>query len=172
MSSRKRAALAVAVVGVLVAGFGPDARAQDAPKTTGEKIKEGFSGAASAVGSAGRKVADSVKATFARTKDSVHNMGVEARVYGRLHWDKALGGSDITLETHKDGTLVLHGVVPSAEAKIKAVLLASETIGVNKVDDLLTVGTPTTIETETTIVTPGSPTTTETSKKTVVRPKP
>ena len=92
MSSRKRAALAVAVVGVLVAGFGSGARAQDAPKTTGEKIKEGFSGAASAVGSAGRKVADSVKATFARTKDSVHNMGVEARVYGRLHWDKALSG--------------------------------------------------------------------------------
>lgn len=158
----------------LAVGLESAARAQEPARTTGERLKDDIRDAAGAVGRAGRGVADSVRAGFVRTKDLVHNMNVEARVYGRLHWDKGLEGSEITLDRRKDGTIVMHGVVPTAEAKVRAIALANETLGVTKVDDQLAVGTATTtkttIETKKITITPGG---TETSKTTdVVRPKP
>ncbi len=47
-------------------------------------------------------------------------MGVQARVYSRLHWDKDLNDSTIELE-FKDGVAILHGTVKSLVAKAKAV---------------------------------------------------
>jgi osmotically-inducible protein OsmY len=70
-------------------------------------------------------------------------MGVEARVYGRLHWDKALYDAKIDLEARKDGVLTLRGTVPDAAARAKAVALARETVGVTEVIDQLTLGTTT-----------------------------
>jgi osmotically-inducible protein OsmY len=65
-------------------------------------------------------------------------MGVAARVYGRLHWDKALNSSTLHVKV-EEGVATLSGSVPTAEAKAKAVTLAAETVGVSKVVDELTI---------------------------------
>ena len=76
--------------------------------------------------------------SFHKTRESVQGMGIMARVYGRLHWDKALYSSSLTVRV-EEGAIVLRGAVPNAAAKVKAVALAADTVGVNKVVDELTV---------------------------------
>ncbi len=93
----------------------------------GRKIKRGLS-----------RAEDAVREGFHKTRESVHSMGVAARVYGRLHWDKALQSSTLNVKV-EGGVATLTGSVPSAEARAKAVTLAAETVGVNKVVDELTV---------------------------------
>lgn len=80
-----------------------------------------------------------VQQRFARAKTEVVAMGVESRVYSRLHWDKPLAGSDLAVEVAEDGSAVLSGTVPTAEARARAVALATETVGVSRVVDHLTV---------------------------------
>ncbi len=93
----------------------------------GQKVKRGFS-----------RAEDAVRDSFQKTRESVKSMGVAARVYGRLHWDKALQSSDLNVKV-ADGVATLSGSVPTATAKAKAVTLASETVGVTRVVDELTV---------------------------------
>ena len=66
-------------------------------------------------------------------------MGVESRVYSRLHWDKALNDATIELVMSQNGVITLNGSVASARAKAKAVELAEETMGVTEVIDQLAV---------------------------------
>src|SRR5258708_25107986 len=58
------------------------------------------------------ELGDAVKKRFEVVKNDVQNMGVQSRVYSRLHWDKAL--SPYRLEAHmlRDGGVPLRGVVP------------------------------------------------------------
>ncbi len=93
----------------------------------GRKIKKGL-----------EKAEDTVREQFHRTRESVHGMGMVARVYGRLHWDKALHSSALTIRV-ENGAVVLRGAVPTLAAKAKAVDLAAETVGVTQVIDELTV---------------------------------
>jgi hyperosmotically inducible periplasmic protein len=127
---------AVIALAIGVAWWGGVGRAQQqgAGEKAGEKLDE-----------VGRKLKrgidkaeDAVREGFRKTRDSVHSMGVQARVYGRLHWDKALHSSDLHVKI-EEGVATLSGSVPTAEAKTKAVLLAAETVGVTKVVDELTV---------------------------------
>ena len=76
-----------------------------------------------------------------RARRSVDDLGVEARVYGRLHWDKALNEAEIVVEVQNGGVVVLHGAVLDEEARDKAVALAVETVGVERVIDMLTPAT-------------------------------
>jgi osmotically-inducible protein OsmY len=73
-------------------------------------------------------------------------MGIEGRVYARLHWDKNLAGSKIELAAPKPGVIALNGTVGDAKAKAKAVELTTDTVGVTEVMDNLTIvpteGTP------------------------------
>ena len=62
-------------------------------------------------------------------------MEVSARVYGRLHWDKALNGSKVDIEVTEGGHTTLTGVVADAKAKAKAVELTRDTVGVTQVVD-------------------------------------
>ena len=94
----------------------------------GRKLKKGLD-----------KAEDAVRESFHKTRDAVHSMGVAARVYGRLHWDKALHSSETLHVKVEDGVATLTGSVPTAEAKTKAVTLAAETVGVKKVIDELTI---------------------------------
>ena len=80
-------------------------------------------------------------------------MGVESRIYGRLHWDKALTNAPIQLEVQPGGVAVLTGSVPDATAKVKAETLAADTVGVTKVVNQLAVATPS----ATTTITPRHP---------------
>jgi osmotically-inducible protein OsmY len=84
------------------------------------------------------KAEDAVREGFHKTRESVHSMGVAARVYGRLHWDKSLHSSTLNIKV-EEGVVTLTGSVPTAEAKTKAVNLAADTVGVTKVVDELTV---------------------------------
>jgi len=65
-------------------------------------------------------------------------MGVQTRVYSRLHWDKNLGDARIDIEV-KNGTAILRGAVKTLQAKTRALELARDTIGVARVDDHLTI---------------------------------
>lgn len=81
---------------------------------------------------------DTIRGQFERVRSSVHNMDVASRVYGRIHWDKTLTTSNIDLDV-KNGVATLKGAVPDAKAKLKAVELAEETVGISKVVDQLTI---------------------------------
>jgi hyperosmotically inducible periplasmic protein len=76
---------------------------------------------------------------WAEVRSSVDRMGLEARVYARLHWDKALEGSTLEIRAAEGRVVTLHGSVPSEAAREKAVQLASDTVGVTRVIDELTV---------------------------------
>ena len=86
-----------------------------------------------------RKAGDAAKEQFSKAKTAVNNMGVESRVYGRLHWDKALNAASIELAATDDGVITLDGTVADAKAKAKAVELARDTVGVTKVVDHLAI---------------------------------
>jgi osmotically-inducible protein OsmY len=136
---RKACGIAVAIgLGLGVAWWGGVGRAQQegAGQKAGEKLDE-----------VGRKIKrglnkaeEAVRESFHKTRESVHSMGVAARVYGRLHWDKALQSSTLNVKV-EEGVATLTGSVPTAEARTKAVNLAADTVGVNKVVDELTVTT-------------------------------
>lgn len=91
----------------------------------------------------GPTIVQGVREQLNRARGSVHAMSVQSRIYSRLHWDKALNGSDLILEVDRDGIATLRGAVPTAPAKLRAVQLTSETVGVNRVVDGLTVLPPT-----------------------------
>jgi hypothetical protein len=112
-------------------------RAAEKLDAAGRQIREGFE---RGFGTA----RDAVREQFARTRDKVNDMNVEARVYGRLHWDKLLTTSVLELTVEARGIVTLRGSVPSARAKKRAVELAADTVGVARVIDQLAVqgGTP------------------------------
>jgi osmotically-inducible protein OsmY len=94
----------------------------------GEKIDRGLS-----------QIGAELSQAWAETRKTVERMGVQSRVYGRLHWDKALHDATLEIEIRDEQRVVLRGNVPSAEAKLKAVQLTQDTVGVNSVADELTV---------------------------------
>ena len=162
MFNRRSIRLSAIVGGLLIAGVAAGQAGQGPAERLGEKLD----GAGRAVKQGVRDVAQEVREGFAKTRTSVHNMGIEARVYGRLHWDKDLTGALIELQTGADGVVSLRGSVADANAKQKAVALARETVGVTRVIDQLAIA-PT--GSTTTTITTERRTTTETD---VARPKP
>lgn len=83
-----------------------------------------------------------VREGWASLRSTVDKMGVQGRVYGRLRWDKQLAESRIDVETEEGGVVLLRGQVSSAAAQQKALQLANDTVGVNKVVDELKVMAP------------------------------
>jgi hyperosmotically inducible periplasmic protein len=138
--SRKRFATATLLVTAVVATWALGGRAQ--PQGAGEKVGQKLDEAGRRIRRGAEQVGAGVREGFDRTRAAVHNMGVQSRVYGRIHWDKALTDAAIELEVKADGATVLRGTVPDVAAKQKAVALARETVGVTRVIDQLTVPTP------------------------------
>jgi osmotically-inducible protein OsmY len=95
------------------------------------------------IGEAIEQVSSGVQQAWQQVKEAGNRMGVEARVYARLRWDKAIHSATIDIEVPKAGTVVLKGSVADAAAKKKAVELANDTIGVEQVVDQLAVAPPT-----------------------------
>ncbi|MHB1558306.1 MAG: BON domain-containing protein [Isosphaeraceae bacterium] len=106
---------------------GPATKAGERLDQFGRKVKKSLDRAEGAV-----------REGFHKTRDSVHSMGVAARIYGRLHWDKALTTSNLNVKV-EEGVATISGSVPTADARIKAVTLTAETVGVHKVIDELTI---------------------------------
>jgi osmotically-inducible protein OsmY len=130
---------AVAALGL---AWGYSGRAQD--PSTGQKVGEKFDEAVQDVKSGLKRAGNSAKEQFGKAKTAVNNMTIESRVYGRIHWDRALNDANIDLTTTEDGVITLDGTVADAKAKLKAVTLTQETVGVTKVVDRLAVRPPTT----------------------------
>ncbi len=95
-------------------------------ESVGQKIGEGID-----------RAIGSVKEGWKEVRTKVDQMGVEARLYARLHWDKGLTAASITIDVRKGGVAVLRGTVASEAAKAKAEQLAGDTVGVEQVDNQL-----------------------------------
>lgn len=112
--------------------IGPAARVLHAQETTAEAIGKKIDRGVNLLTNELRQTWDQVRAT-------VDRMGVQGRVYGRLHWDKELTEATIDIEVREDHTVVLKGSVPNRSAKSKAAQLAQDTVGVHEVIDRLAV---------------------------------
>jgi osmotically-inducible protein OsmY len=86
-----------------------------------------------------RDAGEAIREQYAKARTSIHNMGVSSRVYGRLHWDKALNTARIDVDVLQDGVATLTGSVADAAARAKAVELTGDTVGVTKVVDRLAI---------------------------------
>ncbi|MBX6315341.1 MAG: BON domain-containing protein [Isosphaeraceae bacterium] len=128
--------LALAVAAALGTGVSP--AHQGAAEKAGERLDEAGRAIKRGLQNAGEKVREG----FAKTRTSVHDMGVLSRVYSRLHWDKALTTSLLEVDVQAGGITTLRGSVPDAASKAKAVALTKDTVGVTQVIDQLTVLPP------------------------------
>jgi osmotically-inducible protein OsmY len=100
-------------------------------------------------------IGQKLRRTWADFRKSVDELSVQGRVYGRLHWDKAIGSAPIEITVQDESVVTLSGSVPNEAAHRTAVTLANDTVGVRQVVDRLTVAAPTTTTT-TTVTTPGT----------------
>jgi hyperosmotically inducible protein len=101
-------------------------------------------------------IGNRLRKTWADFRKSVDELSVQGRVYGRLHWDKAIGSAPIEITVQNENIVTLSGSVPNEAARHTAVSLANDTVGVRQVVDRLTVAAPTTTTTTTTVITPGT----------------
>lgn len=127
------------LLGAVVVAWAGVGRAQQG---VGEKVGESLDDAGRVIKRGLQQTGETVRESFARTKTSVQNMGIESRIYGRLHWDKDLNSSLIELEVKDASVAILKGVVPTAAGKSKAVALTRDTVGVTQVIDQLAVSAP------------------------------
>ena len=108
-------AVAVALL-VLVTAFGGGIgqAQQGAP----EKSKETLNEVGQAIKQGLQNAREVVREEFARTREMVHDMGIMSRVYGRLHWDKALTTSVLDLKVDA-GVVTLRGTVRARRPRRK-----------------------------------------------------
>ena len=144
--SWKYGVMVTAVLGLTLAvgTWGSAEPPKDRPATllaqqpkTGETLSEKVEDAVEGI-KRSATTSESLQEQYQKIRASVHDMGVQTRVYSRLHWDKDLNNSKLELE-FKEGTVTLHGTVKSLVAKAKAAELARDTVGVDRVDDHLTI---------------------------------
>lgn len=151
--SLKPWSLAVPLVSFAVATTTAPARGQTAAKSdppppvvekpVGERVGEKVDGAVETLKRGVSSAGEAIREQYEKARTSVHNMGVTGRVYGRLHWDKALTTAKIDVEVQKNGVAVLTGSVGDAAARAKALELTRDTVGVTNVVDRLTIQTTT-----------------------------
>jgi hyperosmotically inducible protein len=94
----------------------------------GEQIDRGLS-----------QIGAELSQAWAEVRKTVEKMGVQGRVYGRLHWDKALEGANLDVSVRDGQIVVLSGTVHSAAARQTAEQLTRDTVGVTSVVNELAV---------------------------------
>jgi osmotically-inducible protein OsmY len=102
----------------------------------GRAIKADVLTAEDAVRDSLNKTSERIRSEFAKTRASVHEMSLTGRIYGRLHWDKALHLCRFAL-TAEDGTVTVRGIVHDEDARAKAIRLVNDTCGVVRIIDQL-----------------------------------
>ncbi len=135
--TRKNWRTAGALSGAVLLTWACSGQAQQ-PRTA-EKVGERIDDALRDVKQGVQDATQSLRERFAQARASVQSMGIEARIYGRIHWDKALHESMIDLEVDRAGVTTLRGTVADSLAREKAVVLARDTVGVTQVIDQLTI---------------------------------
>ncbi len=88
------------------------------------------------------QIGSELSEAWSDARRGVEKMGLQGRVYGRLHWDKVLAGASLDIVIRDANTVVLTGSVPSEIAKAKAEQLAADTTGVTNVVNQLAVAPP------------------------------
>jgi len=124
-------AVAVSVLVVsssLAAGPPPGADQPGFGEQIGEKLDRGMD-----------ELGQQLRRGWVEIRGTVDRLGVQGRVYGRLHWDKAINGATIDIEVRDNSTVVLTGSVPNEAARLKAATLARDTVGVGQVVNRLAV---------------------------------
>jgi hypothetical protein len=106
----------------------PPGRDQGVGERLGESVDRGLN-----------NLGQRLRKTWADFRQSVDELSVQGRVYGRLHWDKSLANAPIDITMQNENTVVLAGSVPDEAARTTAVALAQSTVGVGKVVDQLAV---------------------------------
>jgi hypothetical protein len=134
-------ALALVLTLMLGVGAGWAVQGQGQEPGPGEKTGGKLDEAGRSIKKGLQEVGETIRGQYAKARESVHNMGVASRVYGRLHWDKALHSSTLDIDV-KNGIATLRGSVPDSKARLKAVDLAADTVGITKVVDQLTILPP------------------------------
>jgi len=95
------------LTGVAACLFLGVASAQQPPGTAekiGEKIDRGIS-----------QIGTELSQAWAEVRKSVEKMGVQGRVYGRLHWDKSLENATLDIDVRDGQVVVLKGKVDIAQ---------------------------------------------------------
>ncbi len=88
------------------------------------------------------RVGEGLREGWDEARGAVNRMGLQARVYSRVHWDRELHDSAIEIDSRSPDIVVLRGTVPDEAAKRKAVELARDTVGVASVIDELAIAPP------------------------------
>jgi len=108
------------------------------PKGPAEVIGETVDDVVKSIKRGARATTETLQEQYQQARATVHSMNAQARVYGRLHWDKDLEGDRVDVEV-KEGIATLRGAVKTLRAKAKAIELARDTVGISRVDDQLTI---------------------------------
>ena len=117
------------------------AKAGEKIDEVGRAIKRGIVDAEETVRGGLNKTGETVREGFTKTRESVQGMGLIPRIYGRLHWDKALHSSTLFVKA-EGGTVTIRGLVPDEAAKAKAIAITKDTVGVTRVIVQLSVVSP------------------------------
>ena len=80
-------------------------------------------------------------------RGDLDELTLDLRVAARIRWDKSLQGAKIEVAVH-EGVIDLKGTVRDADQRRRAVELAEQTVGADKVNDALEVPTAPAIDTQ------------------------
>jgi len=141
----KHGSLGVAVLGLALA-VGTCGAQEPKDKGTGSTVSEKVKGAVQSLEKGAKEAGEALRDQYNKMRTAVHDMGVAGRIYGRIHWDKALTDAKIDVNVRKDGVVTLTGTVPDTKAKVKAAELARDTVGVASVIDKVVVTPAATVE--------------------------
>src|SRR5689334_19303343 len=68
------------------------------PKDTSQKVGQAVDDVVKGIKRGTRATTEAVSESVQKIRASVHDMGLHARIYGRLHWDKDLHNSQVNVE--------------------------------------------------------------------------
>ena len=123
-------------LGVLIGAWivgGPDRYGEE------EGFVGGLRGAGRTMTKGFRYTAAMFRDCLAQERSSVRGLGLAEQIETRLWQDKRLVAEGIIVEVEEEGTAVLKGIVPDEGNKEKAVSLARDTRGVERVVDELAI---------------------------------
>jgi osmotically-inducible protein OsmY len=69
---------------------------------------------------------------------SLGEASIAVRVYNRIHWDRYLSSVNVSVQTTAAGTVTVRGQAPDIALKQRILDLAKSTVGVQQVEDRLT----------------------------------
>jgi hyperosmotically inducible periplasmic protein len=122
---------------VALAFFSAALSAQENPNRegTGERLGERIDREVQELG-------NKLQQGWAEIRKSVDQLSIQGRVYGRLHWDKALQNATFDVQIQNDNVIVLTGSVADEATRLKAATLAQDTVGVQNVINQLAIAPP------------------------------